>query len=422
MTRRPFDVVLWGCTGFTGQLVARYFANRVAKRVPSLKWALAGRSLDKLQNLADSLGGVDVLVADVQAQADVDKVAASTRVVLSTAGPFALYGTPLVDACIRSCSDYVDINGETGWHRSMIDQYDDAAQRAGVVLVPSSGFDSIPSDLGALWMARRVFEASGLPTRRVSCYAEMHGALSGGTVASGINSELSAGAALDNPFLLGGEPWSIAGAVDPAHDDLTHASFDPVIKAHVAPFGMAKINTRIVRRSIGLLEEHAPTAHAEIFSPDFCYRECLLAPDEAAAIKMARAAQVPPSKLSDLVAAGRLPAPGGGPDAATRDKSWFRYTLIAEADGPAGASGNVSFKLCGRVSGGDPGYDETAKMVSETAVMLATQRGDLDEEGAGLVQRAGFLTPATALGARLRERLHEEGIRFDEQPLPPQCL
>ena len=135
---------------------------------------------------------------------------------------------------------------------------------------------------------------------------------------------------------------------------------------------MSTINTRIVRRSVGLLEEIIPSRHAELYAIDFSYQERMLAPDEPTAAKISRAALAPAAKRAELVEKGRLPKPGEGPDAAERAQSWFRYDLIAEADGPAGASGSLSFKLAGSVSGGDPGYDETAKMVSETAVALAT--------------------------------------------------
>jgi short subunit dehydrogenase-like uncharacterized protein len=231
MSRREFDVVLWGCTGFTGRLVARYFAKTIAPRVPQLRWALAGRDEARLHELAVSIGrsgcmpqhpAVPLLVATSD---NFVSVARSAQVVLSTAGPFARYGTPVVEACVRAGTDYVDINGETGWHRSMIDAYDAEARANGVVLVPSSGFDSIPSDLGAQWMAERVVSSSGRPVRRVTCYAALRGAFSGGTVASGINGDEEYGPEyLANPFLLGGER-----AGDPAeHADPQTATFDQV--------------------------------------------------------------------------------------------------------------------------------------------------------------------------------------------------
>lgn len=429
MASRPFDVVLWGCTGFTGRLVAQYFAKRVAKRMPSLRWALAGRDGAKLEELSRSLGGASppTLLAASHDQTQMNELAGSTRVLLSTAGPFGLHGTPVVEACVRGGCDYVDINGETGWHRSMIDRYDDAARAAGVVLVPSSGFDSIPSDLGASWMAERIERESGLPTRRISCYVDLRGQFSGGTVASGIHGDMTYGAEyLADPFLLGGAPWTMGSHFDEEHADMVEAATDRLLQSPIAPFGMAPINTRIVRRTVGLLEDLEPNRHAALFAHDYCYRECLRAPDAATASKLARAAAAPASKRSELVAAGRLPSPGMGPDAATRAESWFKFLFIAEADGPAGASGNSCFKLAGTISGGDPGYDETAKMVSETAVGLLARREDsgqvVDQIGE-TVQRAawrrgGFLTPATALGPLLLDRLHAEGIQFADAALP----
>jgi short subunit dehydrogenase-like uncharacterized protein len=267
-----------------------------------------------------------------------------------------------------------------------------------------------------------VQEASGLPTKRVSAYVSLRGHFSGGTVASGIDNELTHGTSyLADPFLLGGEPFNTGGLISDEHDDPTEHAYDELVSSYVAPFGMSTINTRIVRRTVGLIEEDAPDLHASRHSIDFGYRERQLAPDEATAKKMARAAQAPASKREELVAAGRLPAPGEGPDAETRAKSWFQLRFVAEADGPAGASGSLSFKLAGTVSGGDPGYDETAKMVSETAVALATHTPEERAEATG-VRRAGFLTPATALGSLLRETLHEEGIRFEAAPLPEGVL
>ena len=400
---RSHDIVLWGCTGFTGSLVARYFAQTVAPQWPELRWALAGRSEAKLLKLAASLGGPPIIVADATSPDDVARVASNTRVLLSTAGPYALHGSPLVEACAVYGTGYVDINGETGWHRQMIDKYDATARASGSVLVPSSGFDSIPSDLGAQWMAERVFERCGQPTRRISCYVSLKGEFSGGTIASSILSDEKFGADyLANPFLLGGMPQT--GRMRDEHMDLTSASFDEQIRSAVAPFGMAPINTRIVRRSVGLLEASDPKRAASLFSRDFCYRELALAPSAEVAAKMAKAASAPATKIKELVAKGRLPTPGQGPSAAARSQSWFQFTLIAEA-----ADG--FFQLAGKISGGDPGYDETAKMVAEAAVCLATQSAPPSPGG-------GFMTPATALGAPLRERLHVQGIKFEDMPVP----
>ena len=401
MSARPYDVILWGCTGFTGSLVASYFARRVSQRVPTLRWALAGRNEAKLEQLRASIGSdAPLIVADARVPADVERVAHSTRVLLSTAGPYALYGSPIVAACVTAATDYVDINGETGWHREMIVTHDAAARASGSVLVPSSGFDSIPSDLGVQWMAERIAASYAQPTGRITCYVKVRGEFSGGTVASGILGDETFGPEyLANPFLLGGARAD--GALD--HSDVTAAGFDETVWSHVAPFGMAPINTRIVRRSVGLLEASEPARAASLFSPAFCYREVALAPSEEVAVKMARATSAPATKVKELVAKGRLPSPGQGPSAETRAKSSFEFLFVAEA--ADGAS-----RLAGTVSGGDPGYDETAKMVSESAVDLATRSAE--------ERVAGFMTPSTALGSSLRERLHAEGIRFEDVPVP----
>lgn len=395
---RPLDVALVGATGFTGRLVARYFADTIAKRLPNLRWAIVGRDQKKLTALADSLsiGPSDIIVTS-NAEG-IDRAASSSRVALSTAGPFALYGTPLVEACVRNGTSYVDINGEIGWHREMIDRFDKAARAADATLVPSCGFDSIPSDLGAQWMAERL----GGNARRIRCYAALRGGFSGGTVASGINSELQHGSLLSDPFLLGGVRAGGPRAEDA--DPPAAAAYDELIGAHVAPFGMAVINTRIVRRTVGLLESRGfphPTCRA--FARDFQYSEVALAPDEASAAKMARAASAPAAKLKELVESGRLPRPGEGPTEEERASNWFKFTLIAEG----GAEGmERATRLKGIISGGDPGYSETAKMVAESAVLLATE-GPTDPAA------RGFQTPASALGRPLRERLHREGILFE---------
>ena len=317
-----YDVLIWGSTGFTGQLVARYFAEVIRLHRPALRWALVGRDTTKLRQLSDSLtsanGGhaPEFLVASAAEQSEVDAVVAQGRVVLSTAGPFARIGTPVVDACVRLGTHYVDINGEPGWHADMIAKYEAAARANGVVLVPSSGFDSIPSDLGVQWMAERVAAKFGAPARRIGSYVAMKGGYSGGTVLSGILSEEAHGKEkLADPYLLGGRR---PGGARPEDADLSAARWDEAVGGWTAPFAMAQINTRVVRRSVALFEQVAPQAAAQAFDRDFTYAEAALAPDEASARKMARASEAPASKRRALVQDGRLPSPGQGPSPAQR--------------------------------------------------------------------------------------------------------
>ena len=252
-------------------------------------------------------------------------------------------------------------------------------------------------------MAHAVRRARAVPAKRIDSYVTMSGGMSGGTVRSGIVGDTRHAHKLSDPFLLGGEPARGATAADADPDA---AEYEPTVSSWVAPFGMARINTRVVRRSVGLLRARAAGGEpageepgSALFDAEFRYSERALAPSEGAAKKAARAVAAPLEVRERLVKEGRLPRPGEGPSAEERAKGWFAMHFVGE---PA-ADGHGPVR--GTVSGGDPGYEETAKMVSEAAVMLATQRGALAERG-------GVHTPASAFGLRLQRRLHESGISF----------
>tara|TARA_B100000524_G_scaffold344338_1_gene241478 strand:- start:470 stop:1942 length:1473 start_codon:yes stop_codon:yes gene_type:complete len=438
--KREFDLLVYGSTGFTGGLVVSYLARTAPAE---LCWAVAGRDAAKLRALARdaaaeaaSTGSLAqapaIVVADARCSEAVDAMAQRTRVILSTAGPFRHHGTPVIAACVRQSTDYVDINGEVAWHRQMIDEHDAAARRAGVRLLMSAGFDSAPSDLGALWIAQRARDELNAPLLRCSAFVAMRGQLSGGTVLSGILSEESSEAAsvASDPFALGGgqshpsqsHPSQSDAAercaadprlIDPRLIDPSGARFEPLVGSWTSPFGMARINTRIVRRTIALLEERAPTDAARLFAPGFVYSECALALDETAARKAARAAAAPPALLRTLVESGKLPKPGAGPSEEERANGWFRFYLVGEV-APA-APGGAPRRIDGTVSGGDPGYGETAKMVAEAALLLVADRraGAHTLHPGGFIHPGGFTTPAACFGSRLRRRLQSRGIRFE---------
>lgn len=468
---REFDLVVYGSTGFTGNLVACYLARNAPAE---LRWAVAGRDAVKLHVTArnaiaetvragSSAQAPGVVVADAACTEAVAAMARCTRVILSTAGPFRQHGTAIIAACVQECTDYVDINGEVAWHQQMIEQHGAAARRAGVRLLMSAGFDSAPSDLGALWMAERARDELSAPLLRCASFVTMRGQLSGGTVLSGILSDESeaAAAAARRPYALGGGGSGRQGEAEVA--DQSSARFEPLIGAWTAPFGMARINTRIVRRSVGLLEETCPADAPRLFAPGFVFSECALAPNEEvrerlpsarsaplpfflclpsrrsapprlsfcfvplqAARKAARAAAAPPSVLRGLIQRGKLPKPGAGPSLQERAKSWFCFHLVGEA-APA-TPGGPPRRIEGTVKGGDPGYDETAKMVAEAALILVADRrasaGNLGKlagaSDAASVLRGGFTTPAVCLGARLRRRLQSQGIRFEIVKQGPQ--
>jgi len=342
MTRchaRDLSVVLYGATGFTGRLVAHYLAARGGTG----RIGLAGRCRQKLEAVAAETAGVgwepDVLVAEADDHAALSALAARTRVVLSTAGPYALCGTPLVAACLAAGTDYVDINGEVPWMRSLVDRFDAEAARADVRIVPSCGY-SVPSDLGTLATVQAMQRRFGEDVRSVQSFMHFNGRLSGGTMATGILLDEATDAVQAerrDPFLLGGAP---PGGARPEDADPCGASYEAALDAWCAPFWMSAIDSRVVRRSHQLLREvqHAATGEAasgEVrghgYGLDFGFRERALARDEAVARGLA-APMAEVERRKRLIARGKLPAPGQGPSAEVRARSWFRLFLLGEAE------------------------------------------------------------------------------------------
>ncbi len=246
---RDFDVILYGATGFTGRQTVAYFAEHAPA---GLRWAIAGRNRAKLEALNSS---VPILTADAADPVAIDALVERTRVLLTTAGPFAVYGTLFVDACVRFHTHYVDITGETPWVRMLIDRYHDQAAADGTRIIPFCGFDSVPSDLGAMLIS----QALGPQTAEVKTFIEMRGGLNGGTLASVINMyESGAVKAFADSFLL--SP-SIGRPPRPMELDPHDARYDADAQSWTAPFPLAAINTRVVRRSCAIL------------GTDFAYQE-----------------------------------------------------------------------------------------------------------------------------------------------------
>jgi short subunit dehydrogenase-like uncharacterized protein len=253
MASRSYDIVLWGCTGYTGELVADYLAAYQGKH-SELKWALAGRSEAKVaalkRRLQAEFPGCDppILIGTADDQSSVDAVVAQTRVIITTAGPYLKRGTPVVDACVRLRTDYVDITGEAAWVAELIEKYHSIAEKNGTHIVPMSGYDSIPSDLGTLFAVNAVRETFGTSTCRVRAIAEMNGQLSGGTLATGIEMARDFPEYVvksRDPFAMGGN----VGAARPEDEDVLDAVYDADLDTWTQPFQMQSINTRVVRRS-----------------------------------------------------------------------------------------------------------------------------------------------------------------------------
>ena len=412
--KRKYDVVLYGATGFVGKQTVAYFAALDQNRPrgsKALSWALAGRSADKLEAVKAACGPgakkAGVVVADAQDAEALEALASSCTVVLSTAGPFALYGSELVAACVKHGTHYVDITGETLWVHDMIKAHHATAQKSGTRIIPFCGFDSVPSDLGTWLVAQTMMEKYGEPCESVKASFTLRGGVNGGTLASMFNFMGSGKAKMmANPFLL--NPTTAKVPAAGAHLDLIAPVYDLDFKAWLGPFFMGPINTRVVRRSAALLAPAKGKSNG--YSKDFHYQEYLrfgagpLAGAAAAVVSAGLLAGATSMKLAPVrrLASRLAPGPGTGSSEAAMDGGSFRCELVGKS-----AAGHI---VRGRVADkGDPGNRATTKMVCEAALALALQ---LDELPGGNTA-GGVLTPAVGLGAVLVERLLLAGMTFE---------
>ena len=381
MAERAHDVVLFGATGFTGGLTAEYLAEHASAET---RWALAGRNREKLEALRGRLPGaadVPLLEADVNDADSLRAVAESARVVITTVGPYILHGEPLVAACAAAGTDYVDLTGEPEFVDLMWLHHNEEAERTGARIVHSCGFDSIPHDLGAYFTVKQLPE--GVPLR-VEGFVRAGGSFSGGTYHSAIN-----GFARARQYMRvrkerrERESWPDDRRVKAAAGRVRH---DSELGSWVVPF--PTIDPQVVTRSARALER---------YGPDFSYGHYLLlkrlpmvAGLAGGVTTLFALSQLPPTRKLLL----SLRSSGQGPTPEQRAKGWFRVRFRGEGGGK---------RVETEVSGGDPGYGETAKMLSESALCLAH-----DE----LPASAGQVTPATAMGDALIDRLQRAGIQF----------
>lgn len=399
---REFDVVVFGATGFTGQLVAEYMGEQYGP-AGDLRWAIAGRSQAKLDAVASGLPGeIECLIADSANAEDMRTLAARTRVVCTTVGPYAKYGSELVAACVEQGTHYCDLAGEIHWMRRMIDAHQSAAERSGARIVHTCGFDCIPSDLGTLFVQNAMRERAGEPANHVKFrVVASKGGASGGTIDSGVNMMEEA---RDDPQILelNADPYALNPLNMPRGLDgldQTSAEQDPDFRQWTAPFVMASINTRVVRRSNALMNY--------AYGHDFRYDEAVLTGTGAAGFAKAAALAAGTAMMMGAMAIGPirnlvlplLPKPGEGPSKETRENGYFEIALLGL--NPNDPEGNVRATIKGDR---DPGYGSTAKMLAESAVCLA--RDALEVAG-------GFWTPASAMGTQLIERLDSNaGVTF----------
>ena len=378
---RDYDIIVYGATGFTGRLVAEYLVRQGVTR-----WAMAGHSRAKLEEVRDLIGAhadTPLVVADADDPASLTAMAQSTRVVLTTVGPYQLYGAPLVAACVAAGTAYVDLCGEPAWMRHMIDAHHAAAQASGARIVFSCGFDSIPFDLGVLTLQECAIAKYGHPAPRVKGRVRaMQGGFSGGTAAS-LKATLAAAAR--DPSLLGllASPFALTPGFSGPHKPTgLLPEFDATLNTWVAPFIMAAINTKNVHRTNFLLGHR--------YGSDFVYDEMMV----AGLGDMGKAAAEAIARINPF-AGDKGPKPGEGPSQEERDNG--HYDLLFVGLMPDGA------RFDAVVTGDrDPGYGSTSKMIAETARCL------LETEGAG-----GVWTPGALLGTTLRDRLQDKaGLTF----------
>ena len=398
-----FDVIVFGATGFTGRLVAEYLNARCGVG-RSLSWAIAGRNRDKLAQVRELIGApssLPLVQADASDPASMAALARQGRVVISTVGPYQLHGEPLVRACAESGTDYVDLCGEPAWMAGMIARYDAPASASGARIVFSCGFDSIPFDLGVLFLQDAALRRFDAPLTRVRCRVRvLKGSFSGGTMASALATieaarrDPAVARVMDDPFAL------TPGFRGPPQPDGDAAIYDDAAQSWTGPFVMAQINTKNVHRTNALL--------GHPWGREFVYDERSLAGDgtrgERRAKGMASSARLQTTLLRwgltrELLRRFALPKPGQGPTADERERG--RYELLFIGDTAQGQ------RLRATVKGDrDPGYGSTCKLVTESALTLVDEIDRAKTAG-------GVWTPGAAMGMTLVQRLQERaGLGF----------
>ena len=398
-------LTVFGATSFVGQILTRYLYGRFGTD-GDLRWAIAGRSEKKLRELHGSLypkaAKLPQIVANAGDEKALREMCAESRVVISTVGPYALYGEPLVKICANTGTDYCDLTGEVQWIRRMIRKYEGAARASGARIVHCCGFDSIPSDLGVHFLQKHAMQKYGRTCPRVKLRVKaMRGGASGGTIASMLNVVKEAS---DDPELRRelANPYSLCpDGYTPQlrQPNVSLAEYDTDFKSWIAPFVMAAVNTRIVHRTNALSKQ--------AYGADFRYDEAVLRGDgfkgRAAATSMGAglgafmaAAAVPPTRW---VLERFLPGPGEGPSPEEQRNGFFDIRIFGRTEGHT-----LQVKVTGDR---DPGYGSTGKMVGQAGACLALDTPKANTPG-------GFWTPATIFGDRLIDRLTRySGLRFE---------
>ena len=395
---KQVDLIIWGATGFTGQLVSEYINKKYSNT--ALKWGIAGRNKEKASVIAERLNIAKdrIFIADCNDTESLIKLTSKTKVICTTVGPYAKLGTNLIEACIKTNTNYCDITGETQWIRKMIDKYHLKAKENKIKIINSCGFDSIPSDMGVFYSQKKLFEKTGEYANRINMrVAGAKGGISGGTYNSLSNVleearlDKDVRKTLTNPYGL--NPIGKQNGLDKA--DLQSVIFDKISKSWIAPFVMAGINTKIVRRSHALIDFK--------YGSDFSYDEATLSGKGVlgqvkgylSLIPIFLATRKKGSFIKNIVDYV-LPKSGEGPSEKTRINGYYNLRFYLTQKDKLYLS-----KVIGDM---DPGYGSTSKMLAESAVCLALDKTP---------ETFGILTPSVALGEPLLKRLQENaGLTF----------
>ncbi|ORZ14835.1 saccharopine dehydrogenase [Lobosporangium transversale] len=421
MTAREFDIVLYGATGFTGLRTCQYLAQNYKQGV---RWAIAGRSIPKLEEARQKLTAIDpalqnmvIIKADASNVESLGAMAARTKVVISTVGPFMKHGEPLVEACVKQKTHYVDSTGESPFVHNIIRKYHKDARDNKTILVPQCGFDSVPSEIGTKMVVDYLRKEYNLTTKSVKLsLVKARGAASGGTLASVCevieSTNEGLGPTMDQNLLV---PEEVASKITPAKVSAPTIFYDHDFQQWQAYFFMSSSNEKIVKRSHGLALE----ADGVGYGPNFSYSESMSTSGLFAATIATIGVGIGGAALAvgpirRFVQKRFLPAPGTGPSDEDIAKGHFTIKVIGESDVPADVSGtsaesHAPVKVMAVVQGGEPGYSETCKYLAESALCLVQDEERIRSENR---VQGGVLTPAYAFGQVLVDRLRSHDAKL----------
>ena len=398
---REFDIIIWGASGFTGKLVVEYLYQKYGLS-DYLKWAIAGRDFSKLELIRTEVADtkVPIIIADSNDLESLNEMTKKTKVICTTVGPYAKFGSNLVSSCVDNQTHYCDLAGEVQWIRKMIDSHHEKAKANGTKIVNSCGFDSIPSDMGVYFIQKKSIEICNHRAKHIKMrVAGVKGGISGGTYASLSNVNKEAFKDKD-VFKVVTNPYGLNPLGDPKgldKYDLRKIIYDKASKSWIGPFVMAAINTKIVRRSNAL--------SGYLYGKDFMYEEATIfgkglkgrVKGYISVIPLALLMSAKPGSFLKRIIDIILPKPGQGPDKKNREQGFYKFRFYIKLEDQSNAFGKVIGDM-------DPGYGSTSKMLGETAVCLAKD---------SLPNSSGVLTPSIAMGDALLNRLQKNaGLTF----------